>query len=215
MSHEVFVVSLDHYELAKKFGREDPALRALIEGEDEESDDEGYRRECAQWMEELLQHIEKLPAKEADMVTLFFLKRSKQEDIARVFGCTQAAVSYRLLRAVQRLKFLVAAPQLSDEEVKTLLAPHFDGLDLAILLTYRDTTSQSETAKRLGITQGRARHRLFKAVGRLEQYSEDDPRLKDVAKLFCMLRDHPNILAEVHLPQWAHQGKVAHDQSMK
>jgi len=205
----VFYVALDHHELAIRFGGEDPQLRQLIEGPDPEPSELAGDREGQ--LEELLNLMELLPAKEYEMVRMFYFEQKLQDHIAYIHGCTQAAVSYRIGRAIERLKFLAALPKLPDDEIEALLTPHFGEADLAVLMTYRHTASQSKSADQLGISQGRVRHRLIKSVARLEEIAKADPTFKEVAKLFCMLRDHPNVLFEVQLPQWQHQGKIARD----
>lgn len=194
-------------EALARYACEDQGLKRLIEGEPEESEYEQDLR----LQERLIPLLDQVPAREADMFVLYFVEHKRQSDIATIFKMTQAAVSYRLSRVKQRLKFLVTVPRMSDEEVEGLLTPHFDKLDRSIMLAYKRTSSQSETAATLKLTQGLVRHRLYKACKRLEQLAELEPGLRDCSKLMSMLRDNHNILVEVFLPQFQRDQQAPDD----
>lgn len=183
-----------------RVGCVDQALRRVSEGLDPEEELEYEQDRRVQ--EQILPLLNQLPPREADMVQLYFIAHKRQQDIADLFGVSQAAISYSLSRAMQRLRFLIQAPKLTEEEITALLAPHFETIDMSILLSYRQTASQSETAKSLNLSQGRVRHRLYKAVARLEKLNQADPTLNAVTRLFVLLRDSHNILNSVILPQW-------------
>jgi len=92
----------------------------------------------------------------------------KQMEIAEIFGITQAAVSYRIKRALDRIKFLIDMPDLDKFDVYDHLAPVMSStLDAEIFREMYETTCQSEVAKRLDITQGRVRHRFIKNLRHL------------------------------------------------
>src|SRR5690554_5756458 len=55
--------------------------------------------------------LDRIPQREADLIYLYFIEKKRQADIATIFGVTQAAISYRLDRGIQRLKFLLEIPQ--------------------------------------------------------------------------------------------------------
>lgn len=123
--------------------------------------------------------MDKLPPIESDFVHLYFFKKMRQTAIAKIFRVSQPTVCYRLQRAVVRIKFLLEIPDISLEEIKTAITPHLDDvLDIKIMILMAHTTCQSETAKRLGISQGMVRHRFFrslnkiKAVNNMRRYSE-------------------------------------------
>jgi len=76
-----------------------------------------------------------------------------------------------------------------------------------ILVGMWETTCQSEVASRLKLTQGRVRHRFFKAVKTLETASEEDNTYEPYHKIFSAIASKRfNILREVKLPQWADRG---------
>lgn len=191
--------------------------------------------------------LDRIPKREADLIYLYFIQRKRQADIAAIFGVTQAAISYRLDRGIQRIKFLLSIPQVSEEELRTELPAVFPAtspcprcrpsktdspeakelaaellknggcsvcndertilIDVNILVGMWQTTCQSEVAKTLGLTQGRVRHRFFKAVKTLEEAAAEDERYEPYFKIFEAISSKKfNILREVKLPQWADRG---------
>jgi len=121
---------------------------------------------------------------------------------------TQAAISYRLDRGIQRIKFLLSIPQVTEEDLRRDLPGVFEqAIDVDILVGMWETTCQSEVASRLKLTQGRVRHRFFKAVKTLETASSEDPKYEPYFKIFNAIASKRfNILREVKLPQWADRG---------
>ncbi len=80
-------------------------------------------------------------------------------------------------------------------------------IDVSILVGMWQTTCQSEVASLLGLTQGRVRHRFFKAVRALTKFAEDNSKLEPYAKIFTAISDKNfNVLREVKLPQWSDRG---------
>jgi DNA-directed RNA polymerase specialized sigma24 family protein len=169
--------------------------------------------------------LERIPAREADIIELYFLHRKRQADIATIFGITQAAVSYRLGRGIMRIKFLLDLPTVTREQMLQDLSEAFPGqqalpseleedpeadinVDVKILVNMWETTCQSEVAKTLGLTQGRVRHRFFKAVDRLRELAGENAKLEPYADIFVKISSQKkfNILREVKLPQWANRG---------
>lgn len=154
----------------------------------------------------LLEHI---PEREADLIHLYFIQRKRQADIAIIFGVTQAAISYRLDRGIQRIKFLLSIPQVTEEELRRDLPDVFpQQIDVDILVGMWSTTCQSEVANQLHLTQGRVRHRFFKAVKTLEKAAIDNEKLEPYRKIFSSIANKNfNIMRAVSLPQWANRGR--------
>ncbi len=113
-------------------------------------------------------YLDKIPEREADLIERYFKHGMKQEQIARLFGITQAAVSYRLHRGIKRIQFLRTIPELNEIDFETDLSPHFSDQDREILWRMYRTTCQSEVAKQMGLTQGRVRHRFFRSLGHIK-----------------------------------------------
>jgi DNA-directed RNA polymerase specialized sigma24 family protein len=177
--------------------------------------------------------LDRIPDKEADLIYLYFIQRKRQLDIATIFGITQAAVSYRLERGIKRIQFLLSIPQITEDELKADLPEVFPAssscpkcastvvascpvcegkgtilIDVSILVGMWRTTCQSEVANTLGLTQGRVRHRFFKAVEILQAAAEKDEKFEPYFKVFSSISGGKkfNILREVRLPQWADRG---------
>lgn len=169
------------------------------------------------------QLLEKIPDREADIISMYFVANKRQADIAAIFRMTQAAVSYRLARGIKRIRFLIDIPNVTSEEMIEHLSEVFPSVppksgvrateeigpdnlhvDVHILVNMWITTCQSQVAKELGLTQGRVRFRFFKAVKRLQEAAEENPKYAPYSDIFTKISSKRfNILREVKLPQWA------------
>lgn len=241
-----YVIPVDPAEMASRFA--DPRFD---DGEDLGEDDLGLENispeDVAEFMlandyeSQIAPLLDRIPAREADLIELYFIEQKRQADIAEIFGVTQAAISYRLDRGVKRIQFLLSIPQVTEEELCRDLprvfpasssCPKCEGqgtfgespeglpsdcrvckgsgsilIDVAILVGMWATTCQSEVATELGLTQGRVRHRFFKAVKILEKAAEADKDLEPYHKIFRAISSKKfNILREVKLPQWSDRG---------
>jgi len=230
-----YVISVDPATLANRFpsGRgneeEDLLLDRLQILEDtaagliQEEDDDDPIAEflySGDYEDRLAPLLDRIPKREADLIYLYYIQKKRQADIAEIFDVTQAAISYRLDRGLQRIKFLLSIPQVTETELRRdlpliqdgHLKPAFKAIDVDILVGMWSTTCQSEVAMRLGLTQGRVRHRFFKAVKLLGEASGKDGRFLRYHKVFAAISNKKfNILREVKLPQWADRGGDALD----
>ena len=169
--------------------------------------------------ENLAPLLDRIPEREADLIWMYYIQKKRQADIAEIFDVTQAAISYRLDRGLQRIMFLLSIPQITEEELRRdlpLVCVHnkqvFKPIDVDILVGMWASTCQSEVAIQLGLTQGRVRHRFFKAVKVLGEAAKVDRRFERYHKVFAAISDKKfNILREVKLPQWADRGGDALD----
>ncbi len=125
-------------------------------------------------------YLKRIPVREADLIQLYHHDKMKQEQIARLFGITQAAVSYRLHRGIRRIQFLRTIPELEEETFLEELSPNFNAQDMEILWRMYLTTCQSEIAKQMGLTQGRVRHRFFRALHKLKELIVEEAREKQI-----------------------------------
>ena len=198
-----YVIPIDPSELSNRFAS--PDSEPEVE-EDEDDDEDGFvaSAEDVARIEPLLNRI---PQREADLIYLYYIKKKRQADIAEIFQVTQAAISYRLDRGLQRIKFLLSIPQATEDELREDLAEIFEAIDVNILVGMWQTTCQSEVANRLGLTQGRVRHRFFKSVETLAKRAAEDSKFEPYHKIFSAISSKKfNILREVKLPQWANRG---------
>jgi DNA-directed RNA polymerase specialized sigma24 family protein len=125
-------------------------------------------------------YLERIPSREADLICLYHKDKMKQEQIAKLFGITQAAVSYRLHRGIRRIQFLRTIPELERDQFELELGPKFCEQDREILWRMHETTCQSEIAKQMNLTQGRVRHRFFRALQKIKDLIADEAREKQV-----------------------------------
>ena len=126
-------------------------------------------------------YLDRIPPREADLITLYYRDRMKQEQIAKLFGITQAAVSYRLHRGIKRIQFLrTIDPALDKDQFELELAPKFSDQDREILWRMYETTCQSEIAKQMGLTQGRVRHRFFRSLEKIKHLIKEEARESEV-----------------------------------
>jgi DNA-directed RNA polymerase specialized sigma24 family protein len=202
-----YVIPVDPSELANRFST--PSLEDEILLDEEEAtsgvrellaDDENYEGRIAPL-------LDRIPKREADLIYLYFIQKKRQADIAVIFNVTQAAISYRLDRGLRRIKFLLSIPQVTEEDIRRDLPGVFKDIDVNILVGMWQTTCQSQVAENLGLTQGRVRHRFFKAVRVLKEVADTDEKYEPYYKVFSAISGKKfNILREVKLPQWANRG---------
>lgn len=205
-----YVISLDPSELANRFATEEPLL------DDGPQEEKGLEEESAASLFSSAHFFSKvepllcrIPAREVDLITMYYIQHKRQADIAEIFGVTQAAISYRLDRGLKRIRFLLSIPHVEEEDLRRdLPLVPFKQIDVDILVGMWETTCQSAVAKRLHLTQGRVRHRFFGAVKVLEKRAKEDSLFVPYQKIFSKISQRGfNLLNEVKLPQWADRGK--------
>jgi DNA-directed RNA polymerase specialized sigma24 family protein len=123
-------------------------------------------------------YLSRIPPREADLTRLYYRDRMKQEQIAKLFRITQAAVSYRLHRGIRRIQFLRTIPELERDGFELELGSKFSDQDREILWRMYETTCQSEIAKQMGLTQGRVRHRFFRGLQRIKELIREEVKEK-------------------------------------
>lgn len=147
-----------------------------------------------QVIERVRKILDRLPVIEADFIDLYFFRHLRQTDIAAIFGVSQPTVCYRLQRAIQRIKYLLEVPKVDEDTLRSDLRRFFtDPTDIEILVLMYETTCQSETAKRLGVTQGFVRHRFVRSTKRMNTH----PSMRFYGEVFTVVSDNLNLLREV------------------
>jgi len=196
MSSHIFVQ--DPSNLSSRFSNEDrlgyshdepeidPDLILQIEGElaapDVECIPTGGIGANQALFDSMERYLRRIPDREADLITLYYRDGMRQEQIGKLFSITQAAVSYRLHRGIKRIQFLRTIPELARQEFDQELAPRFSDQDGEILWLMYETTCQSKIAKILKLTQGRVRHRFFRALTKIrDMIAEEVAEKKSVA----------------------------------
>ena len=214
-----YVIPLDPIELSNRFSAYEPLLDDSEEDWDDDSlaglsetvsveEMQAFFEEGNDYQSKVEPLLPYLPEREADLIELYYLHGKRQAEIADIFGVTQAAISYRLARGIHRIRFLLSIPQVTEEELRRDLGEVFpQKLDVDILVGMWETTCQSEVALRLKLTQGRVRHRFFKAVKILEEAAEENEKYEPYRKIFgSVANKNFNVLREVKLPQWGGKG---------
>lgn len=209
MSSNGYVIPIDPSEFSHYAGY-DPRDDEDNEGEEEEvelTEEEILFLKSQDFHSRIEPLLDRIPSREADIIHLYFLQGKRQLDIAEIFNMTQAAVSYRLARGIKRIKFLLEIPPITEAQLREDLPKAFPTIDVDILVGMWLTTCQSEVAHRLGLTQGRVRHRFFTAVEKLRELALDDSTYDPYADLFTKISSKRfTILWEVKLPQWSDRG---------
>ena len=177
----------DPYELETRFSQQDGMayIENIFDVPSEESLDV---------LDRLRDIIENLPPREADFVDLYYFKKKKQTDIAAIFGVSQPTVCYRLQRATARIQFLLQLPEIGVKEIEEAMDDFLDDpLDVKIMTLMYSTTCQSEVGKKLGVSQGKIRHRFIRSIEKMKKYEE----MEHFAELFEIISNNLNILREV------------------
>jgi Sigma-70, region 4 len=199
-----YVIPVDPAELANRFAAPD----ALLDDEvPPQTDEVSALFSSGDYETRIAPLLDRIPEREADLIYLYYVCKKRQADIAEIFDVTQAAISYRLDRGIQRLKFLLAIPTVTEDELRFDLGDLFDDIDVDILVGMWQTTCQSQVAHDLQLTQGRVRHRFFKAVGKLKIAADKEERFRPYEIIFTSIScKNFNVLRSVILPQWRNRG---------
>ena len=145
-------------------------------------------------LERIRNILDFLPPREADFINLYYFNRLKQTAIASIFRCSQPTVHYRLRRAASRIQFLLELPEVSVAEIETAMRTFLTNeTNVKIMVYMYETTCQSEAAKRLGITQGKLRHRFIRTLELMRDIAE----LAPYVVIFDKIASNLNILREV------------------
>jgi len=163
--------------------------------------------------EEIKPFISRLPAREMDLIELYYCKGKNQKDIAKIFGVTQGAISSRLARAKKRLQFLRNLPKIDKFEMEEALKEFFEPIEVEVVMCMLETTCQSRTAEILNerlsltddknrMTQVKVRHRFEKCLAAMKSHSSKRPELARYCHLMSFIKKNLYKLHEVSLPHF-------------
>jgi len=169
----------------------------------------------ARHLDQILPLLDRLSPVEADCFELTYVKHCRQVDIAEIQGVTQGAISYRLMVAKRRLRFLLAYPvrDWTQAAMLDLLEPFVEAIGtnhlthhlarekegreaVEIFVRMLESTCQSTVARERGCTQARVRIRFVKTMKALTRLVATHPELQPVLLAGEMVRSHPNILSD-------------------
>lgn len=153
-------------------------------------------RQSARYLDRVRELLDRIPPVERDVLELYYFQGKRQDVIGRLLGLSQQAVSHRLHAAYRRIIFMLQQTDVAADQMASDLAELIpNAFTVSVLCDFAGTSSQTVTAKRLGVPQQRvcwhlnAGLRVLRASAYLDavfytQYFED-------------LRKHRNILREV------------------
>ncbi len=149
----------------------------------------------------------RLPESEASVFRAYYQQGKTQAEIAQERNMTQGGISYRMERGRARIRFLRDLPKLTPEGIREALSQRLPPIDIDILIGMYLTTCQSETARRLGLTQGRVKHRFDKLVRHLNAWASSGLVPKPYAVAFESISKNLNLFHEVISPRWGQKGE--------
>lgn len=192
-----FVIPLGPQEIARTH-HHDPtnAILDALDGVEPDDDDSTPLTLSA-----LEPFFDRLPPFEGDLVSMTLLGK-RQVDIASILGITQAGISYRLSRAVERLRFFAELPDLTTDEIREVLEPLMHPFRVEVMIGMWTTSCQTEVADNLGFSQGRVRFHFLEGIRLLEKLARSNPFYKPYAKGFRMVQQNFNIMKEVQMSHW-------------
>lgn len=186
-------VLLDPSDLERMFSEEDSW--ASLPSVWEEVQEESLTR-----LEEVKEHLDALPPREADFIELYFFSRLRQTAIAELYNVSQPTVCYRLQRGAARLRYLIERPEHSLSEMKKALDKVVrDPVDVQIMIKMVESTCQSDVARDLGVSQGFVRHRFLRTIDRLV----DVPGMDTYVEIFRGVATNLNILKNTCRSSWS------------
>ena len=150
-------------------------------------------------LEEVKPLLDRIPAREADFIELYYFKKMRQVAIAELFNVSQPTVCYRLRKGAARLRYLLGLPRYDpDKMAQDLRRVVRDDIDVQILLGMAETTCQSEVARNLNATQGFVRYRFLRSVALLESRSD----MALYVEVFQKVSENLNILSHICRAEW-------------
>jgi len=146
----------------------------------------------------LLKYMYLLEDEDRDLMLLIFISGKRQEDIGRIFGITQEAVSYQVTKLKRRVRYIRAMQSVQnvlDRFFEYLMTEHgtelgSEVLETALLVFY--TTSQTVSASMLGTSQAVVRHRFIRFVEYLNEIQDLPNAFENARKFFAGIQRRYN-----------------------
>jgi predicted DNA-binding protein YlxM (UPF0122 family) len=150
-------------------------------------------------LEEVQPFLDKIPAREADFIELYYFKKLRQTAIAELFNVSQPTVCYRLKKGAARLRYLVSLPEYDLDQMREDFSFHLsDPVDVEVLIGMVETTCQSEVARKLKATQGFVRYRFLRTLEKLREI----PEMETYTKVLDLVMSNLNILKDTCRAEW-------------
>lgn len=153
-------------------------------------------RQRARFLDRLQALLDRIPPIERDVITLYFYMGKTQESISRLLGISQQAVSHRMYSAFRRIVFMLEQPEIRPDQMRADLSVVLkDPLVVDIFCFFARTSSQTQTARKFGITQQRVNWYLTSGLIALQDAATVDGLFYSV--YFSTLMNHRNILRDM------------------
>jgi predicted transcriptional regulator len=150
----------------------------------------------ARFLDRVQPLLDRVPPVERDVVELYYWAGKKQDVIGRLLGLSQQAVSHRLHSAYRRIIFMLQQQEVAPGQMATDLRRLIpNAFTVKVLCDFAATSSQTVTAKRLGVPQQRICWHLNAGLKVLRE--SDDLDAVFYVTYFEDLRKNRNILREV------------------
>lgn len=152
-------------------------------------------RAGARYLDRIREILPRIPAVERDVIELYYFAEKKQDVIARMLGLSQQAVSHRLHSAYRRITFMLEQPDVDPAQMRRdLTALIANPFTVRVFCDFAETSSQTVTARRLGVPQQRICWHLNAGLKALRSSTAMDAIF--YVRYFEDLRRHRNILRE-------------------
>ena len=125
MSNYRFIQNIDPQEFSSRFSYTEDSETGDLVNSDKIDVDAYERIDLGYTFEDLRPYLERLPEREQDLIEMYYQLDKDQAEIANIFEISQGAVSHRLRKALKRLKFLVAMPEINERSMLTALTNFF------------------------------------------------------------------------------------------
>lgn len=154
-----------------------------------------------------------LPKREVDMLEMSYLDKKDQMSIGKIFNVSQGDVSYRIRRVAQRVRFLMSLPEVDMAKMRADLLDILDAEKTEILFLLLECTSQSKVGEKLGLSQGKVRHRYIRAIDMIKKQCYKEPSYVVYFDLFSKLQGNYNALRSLDVQdRWKDKFKKREDE---
>jgi hypothetical protein len=130
----------------------------------------------------------------ADCLTMFYRHKMPQRAIGRLWGISQQAASWRILKAKAALRYLVvrrdACGDFTLGDVRRDCRGVLNSVECLVLWNLHLTSCQEETAQRMGMRQNRVRLHYWTILEKLEKHE----RLFRYRASMLLLQQHWSVL---------------------
>lgn len=157
------------------------------EDDDDEDPPEEPALPLAGFVARLGQYLDRLPQSEREVITLCLLQGRTQRAAAEILNVTQQSVHKRQQRALERLRFWVALPTWTADDVHQACQRSgvLTNVQLCVVVSFWRTTCCAQTSRDLGISEFWVRTQLDRALGLLAAR----PELVPYAEALRLIRD--------------------------